>query len=370
MTDPKLRVLVTGAAGFLGWHLRCHALGESDLEVTAMPRARFDDPAALAGALAGCDVLVHLAGMNRGDAAELERTNVALADALATALRAAPRAPRVVYASTTHATSDTPYGRSKRRAGEMLAAAAAERGVACHAIVFPHLFGERGRPHYNSAVATFCHQLANGEPRLVTRDAELELLHAQDAAAALVAAARGGDGVELRPAGRRIMVSEVLARLEAIAAGYATLIVPDLEDPFALRLFNAYRSYLYPTQVPVSLTVHSDPRGDLFEAVRTHHGGQSFVSTTHHGHVRGNHYHRFKFERFLVLRGRAEIRIRRLLDDAVLTHAVDGARPAVVDIPTLHTHHIENVGDDDLITMFWAHEFYDRARPDTYAEKV
>jgi UDP-2-acetamido-2,6-beta-L-arabino-hexul-4-ose reductase len=165
-------------------------------------------------------------------------------------------------------------------------------------------------------------------------------------------------------------VSEMLARVRDLAAAYAEGVVADLRDPLDLQLFNTYRSYLFPRHYPVPIERHRDPRGSLFEAVRTRHGGQCFLSTTRPGITRGNHYHLRKIERFLVVRGEARIRVRRLFASDVTEFSVRGDEPAYVDMPTLHTHDITNVGDADLLTLFWAHEIFDPAAPDTIPEPV
>jgi UDP-2-acetamido-2,6-beta-L-arabino-hexul-4-ose reductase len=146
--------------------------------------------------------------------------------------------------------------------------------------------------------------------------------------------------------------------------------VPELGDDFQLSLFNTYRSYLYPNRFPVALTLHSDTRGSLFEAVKTMHGGQAFLSHTHPGITRGNHYHKEKFERFLVIKGEAVIRIRKMFAKEIFEFKVSGEKPQYVDIPTLHTHNISNTGDKELTTLFWSHQIFDPSASDTVQENV
>ena len=182
--------------------------------------------------------------------------------------------------------------------------------------------------------------------------------------------------IEVREVGRqriegtRIMVSAVLAQLQAIARQYADHIIPPLTSEFELDLFNTYRACLFPRHYPAHLSLRSDQRGELFEAVKSLHGGQCFLSTTRPGITRGNHYHHHKLERFLVVSGEALIRVRKLLTDDVAEFPVSGAAPAYVDMPALHTHSITNTGAGDLLTLFWSHEIFDPASPDTYPEAV
>jgi UDP-2-acetamido-2,6-beta-L-arabino-hexul-4-ose reductase len=167
-------------------------------------------------------------------------------------------------------------------------------------------------------------------------------------------------------------VVEVLDRLRAFQELYAVRgEVPDLSTAFARDLFNTYRSYLFPEGFPIHPSVHGDARGDLVEAVRSHGGtGQAFVSTTVPGQMRGDHYHLHKVERFMVVRGEAEIAVRRLYHHEIVRFRVGGARPGFVDMPTMWVHHIRNVGDDELVTVFWADQLLDRERPDQYPLKV
>jgi UDP-2-acetamido-2,6-beta-L-arabino-hexul-4-ose reductase len=235
----------------------------------------------------------------------------------------------------------------------------------------PNLFGEHGRPHYNSVVATFCWELANGATPAVDADRELPLLHVQDAADQLLElAAAPGSGV-VQPAGRLMSVSALLSLLTHFHDTYANGDIPDLSDPLHRALFNTYRSFTFPARFPIRLHSRADERGALVECVRAHGGaGQVFSSTTRPGYTRGEHFHLRKVERFVVLAGTAEITLRRLFDDQVVTFTVSGAEPAIVDMPTMWAHAITNTGPADLSTLFWADELFDADRSDTYPEKV
>jgi UDP-2-acetamido-2,6-beta-L-arabino-hexul-4-ose reductase len=205
----------------------------------------------------------------------------------------------------------------------------------------------------------------------VTADDEVPLLHAQGAAAALLDAMAGQGDVLVRPAGRPTAVSEVAALLRGFDEVYRRGEIPALPDRFTIDLFNTYRSYLFPDRFPHHPQLHSDARGDLMETSRAHGGtSQGFVSTTRPGMTRGDHYHLHKIARFFVVRGTAEISLRRLLHDEVVTFRLDGTRPGFVDMPTLWVHNITNVGDDDLVTVFWADQLLDPVNPDQYPERV
>ena len=311
--------------------------------------------------------------MNRGPEAAVEEINLEIAQQLTDALRRTRSRPAIAYASSTHVTRDTGYGRGKRAAGEMLAAWGADAGARVGNFILPHVFGEFGKPFYNSVVSTFCQQLALGDRPHIDVDGELELLHAQEVAKQFTQWLERQDiqGGTLRLQGSPMLVSELLACLESLLVRYVDLsVVPDLNTDIRLRLFNTLRSYLYPSHYPRAVKLNKDSRGELFEAVKTDQGGQAFLSTTVPGITRGNHWHLQKIERFMVIRGRGTIRIRRLFSNEVLTFEVSGEAPAYIDIPTLHTHSITNTGEGLLQTMFWANEIFDPARPDTYPEVV
>ena len=240
----------------------------------------------------------------------------------------------------------------------------------CTNMVLPHVFGEHGKPFYNSVVSTFCYQIANGESLTVNADGELCPLHAGDVAKEVWNAIETSHHGELRPAGRPTKVIELKDILEHLAGRYAEGTVPNLDDRFQLQLFNTYRSYIPHEKRPVDLTLHSDPRGWLFEAIRSDGQGQTFLSTTKPEITRGNHFHLHKVERFLVVHGEAKIRLRKVFTDDVHTFNVTGERPQAIDIPTLHTHNITNVGKEPLLTLFWSAELFDPDNPDTYFLEV
>lgn len=370
------RIVVTGAAGLLGWHAaaRLHAANCTaafrknplPFDLVTLDHRGFDDPATLQDALRGADAVLHFAGINRASDKEVEEGNAAIAETLVRGCREAGAAPHIVYANSTHAASDTPYGRGKRRAGEILAAFASRHTD----MVLPHIFGECARPHYNNVTATFIDRVIAGEAPQVDPDGKVHLLHAGAAAQAAIDAACDGAAGPLRPEPRSMPVPDLLGRLEAFHAAYGANFFPDLRDPFDVALFNSYRAALYPDGFPRPLKLNSDARGTLFEAVKGGGGGQTFLSWTEPGATRGNHFHLSKVERFLVLEGEAVIRIRRVLCGALWEYRVSGKAPMVVDMPTLHAHSIENVGASPLLTLFWTHEVFDPQAPDTYADPV
>lgn len=361
---------ITGDEGFLGWHLRCRLHAHKEISTLGASRDVMNDEAALTTFVRRSDVVVHLAGMNRGSDEDIETTNVDLTTRLVDACERAAVRPHILFANSTHQERDTPYGRSKRRSAALLGEWANRNGATFTNVIIPNVFGEGGRPFYNSAVSTFCHQLAIGDEPTIIENREIELIHAQNVANHIVACAVERRGGEHRLSGRVATVQAVLDRLRAMNREYRDHVIPSLSDGFDLTLFNTLRSYLFPGYYPVSVERRTDSRGSLFEAVKTLHGGQCFFSSTHPGVTRGNHYHASKIERFMVVHGRARIRVRKLFSSDVTEFLVSGDAPQYIDMPTFHTHNITNVGNDDLMTLFWAHEIFDRERPDTFAELV
>jgi UDP-2-acetamido-2,6-beta-L-arabino-hexul-4-ose reductase len=366
------RIAITGGSGFLGWHTACRLRAVYGVEPVLLGRGDLADPAALDDALGRVDAVLHLAGVNRAESdAEVENGNVELAETVARALVERGRPVHVVYANSIQAALDNPYGRGKRRAAELLARAVGSTGGRFTDLLLPNLFGEQGRPAYNSFVATFAHEVAHDRSPTVMGDREVPLLHAQDAAEALVQAVVTGATGQLVPEGMPVRVTSVLSMLNRMHELYSQGEVPPLVTSFDVNLFNTYRAFRFPDMFPYAPQVHADQRGNLMETIRSHGGtGQGFVSTTVPGAQRGDHYHLRKVERFFVVRGEAEIALRRLLHDDVVTFRLSGDRPSFVDMPTLWVHNIRNVGDDDLVTVFWADQLLDPEHPDQYPERV
>ncbi|WP_030144592.1 sugar nucleotide-binding protein [Glycomyces sp. NRRL B-16210] len=353
-----MRIAVTGADGFLGWHLRCLAFARG-IDCVPIDRALLGDPERLDAALARVDAVVHCAGTNRGTDEEVTAGNAQAAERL-------DRPVRTVYANSVRRDDDTAYGRAKRRAATVLAGpdpAAAELSD----VILPNLYGEHGRPYYNSFVATFCHEIAHGRRPETVGEGEVPLLHAQEAAAVLLDETVESGRTRVEPKAEPRSVAEVAALLEEFDAEYRQGRLPDLTGPWRTTLFNTFRSHLFPARYPVTLPPHTDGRGTLVEFVRVAaSGGQAFVSTTAPGSVRGEHAHLRKFERFVVVSGQAEIAARRLFSDHVVRFRVDGASPVAVDMPTMWAHRLTALGDEPVLACFWANEGYLPEDADTY----
>jgi UDP-2-acetamido-2,6-beta-L-arabino-hexul-4-ose reductase len=359
-------VALTGAHGFLGWHLRSALLGHGVASRPIAVGEAFVEADASA-AIDGSSRLVHVAGVNRGTDEEVREGNLLFARQLAAALQTAVTPPEVVvFANSVQATDDSVYGVAKAGAADIVRRAAESVGARFEDRLLPNLFGEHGAPFYNSVVATFSQLLATGgEPNIVA-DRELALLHAQDAADLLIGAAGSVDDRITRAS-----VSAILAKLRGISAQYRSGEIPDIARPFDRDLFNTYRSFSFPASGPFPLKANTDARGSFFELVRAGGGeSQASFSTTAPGISRGDHFHRRKVERFAVVEGDAVISMRRLFTAEVLRFEVSGEHPVAIDMPTMWSHRIENSGDRTLVTSFWANELFRPEHPDTTPEAV
>lgn len=370
-----MNILLTGAGGFLGWHTRARLRALTDHVVTPVDRAGW---AQLPHLIRNADAVIHLAGVNRLTAAQvergeslasIERGNVDLARSLAAAVRAAPSVTRVVYANSTQSGNGTPYGEGKARAGDLLSAAAGAIGATYVDVRLPNVFGEHGRSSYNSFVATFVEAVIGGvDPDIADRP--VDLLHVQDAADSLIDALTATNP-RLVPAVTATTVRHVFDLLVSFQRVYAGGDIPPLGTKLELDMFNTYRSALFPRHYPMRLSTHQDDRGRLVETVRAHgNGGQTFVSTTNPGCRRGDHFHLTKVERFVVLHGHARISLRKLFTEEVISFDVTGDQSCVVDMPTMWAHNITNIGDTTLTTLFWTQSLFDPMAADTYKEQV
>lgn len=363
-----MKIAVTGAGGFLGWHTRLRLAAHTDHEVIPVARGNWSD---LDNIVSNSDVVIHLAGVNRAESDdEVEQGNIRLGADVARAISAANRPLRVVMAGTIQVERDNAYGRGKLAAQRTISDATVNAGGHFVDVCLPNLFGEHGRPAYNSFVATFVHAtIAGTKPQL--NDSSVELLHVQDAAQSLIDAVQTEDD-RIRPDGILIRVVEAWELLQEFHRTYLPSgEIPDLSSKFRIDLFNTYRAGLFPDHYPIALVPHSDARGSFVETVRCRGGeGQSSFSTTVPGVTRGEHYHLFKIERFAVIQGRARISLRRMFHDEVLDFDVSGNEPVAIDMPVGWIHNITNTGDDVLLTQFWSHELFRPEAPDTFAETV
>jgi UDP-2-acetamido-2,6-beta-L-arabino-hexul-4-ose reductase len=368
-----MRVLVTGAQGFVGKNLMVRLAELDGIEAFGFTRA--DDPARLPGLVQEADAVIHLAGENRpADVTQFELVNAEFTRLLCDAVRASLRTRALVFTSSIQADRDNPYGRSKQ-AGEAAVAALGGEGVVAATILrLPNIFGKWCRPNYNSAVATFCHNIARGLPvRIDDPAAALRLVYIDDVVSALVDAAKTtAPGVSRTPVAPEYAttVGHVAEQIAGFAKGRSTLLTDAVGVGLTRALYATYVSYLPTSDFSYTVPQHGDARGVFVEMLKTPDSGQFSYFTAHPGVTRGGHYHHSKTEKFLVIRGSGRFRFRHLLNDEQVELIVHADDARIVETIPGWSHDVTNVGDDELIVMLWANEIFDRARPDTIAADV
>lgn len=370
-----LKILITGAQGLLGLHVQAFykALNTPDkkVEILTLDKAGFLDDQILKKTLDQVDVIIHLASVNRGEPDFVFEENQKISDRLISFLDHSGNRPHIVFSNSMHIDRQTEYGKTKKQAAEKIKNWCDKNDAIFTNLILPHVFGEMGKPFYNSVVSTFCYQLANNEILKIDQDGELELLHGHQVSLIIHQAVLNKSNGDIRSSGHKIKVSELKKLLESYKNSYLNLkVIPQFTNQTELFLFNTFRSYLFPKKYPVYLDLKTDQRGSLIETVKTDHGGQSFLSWTKPAVTRGNHWHFYKIERFCVVQGEAVIQIRSLFGKIVHEFKVTGDKPCYIDMPTLHTHNIKNIGSEELITLFWSHEIFNPEKPDTFSEMV
>ncbi|WP_010529269.1 NAD-dependent epimerase/dehydratase family protein [Lentibacillus jeotgali] len=369
-----INVLITGAGGFIGKNLidRLHR----EKEVRLKQYHHGDDLSLLYEHLNDADIIYHLAGVNRPqNNEEFARVNRGLTELIVNYLKEHHKNPKIVLSSSTQAELDIPYGLSKREAEEVLKNYSNETGADVCIYRLPGVFGKWCRPHYNSVVATFCHELAYGRD-IDIHDANkpLELVYIDDVVDSFTDCLANTKTKEefyfYINQTFHTTVGGLTQKLYEIKDMRKTLIIPDLSDKLTKYLYTTYLSYLDENNFSYELPVHQDERGSLVELIKSHEAGQIFMSTSREGVIRGNHYHHTKVEKFCVIKGAANIKLRKIDSDQLNTYAVSDQNIEIVDIPPGYTHSIENVSDGEMIVLFWANELFDPNNPDTFFLKV
>jgi UDP-2-acetamido-2,6-beta-L-arabino-hexul-4-ose reductase len=370
------KIGITGQAGFIGTHLY-NFFGLKKEEVIRIPFSDefFTMPEKLEQFVSQCDVIIHLAALNRhNDPQSIYETNIMLVKKLIAALEKTGKTPHVLFASSIQEDRDNLFGKSKREGRELLARWAEKNHALFTGLVIPNVFGPFGRPYYNSVIATFCHQLAHDETPKIEIDASLRLIYIGELNQVFWEIINNGyANNEYRITHtEEKKVSELLEIISQYKTTYFDNgIFPELKNTFEINLFNTFRCYMDISKYyPVKLIKKTDERGLFVEAIKTNIGGQVSFSTTKPGITRGNHFHTRKIERFAVIRGKALIQLRQIGTDKIINFELDGNEPAYVDMPIWHTHNITNIGKDDLYTLFWINEFFNPDDPDTFFEEV
>jgi len=369
------KVLVTGSNGFIGKNLIEELRRLEDVEIRMFDVN--DDIGALAEHLRDADIVFHLAGVNRPEKVEeFETGNTGLTQNIVDMLEKSNRNIPVVLSSSIQATLDNPYGISKKRAEDILIEYSLKNDAKVYIYRFPNVFGKWCRPNYNSVVATFCYNISHGLNISISDvNKKIELVYIDDVVGEFlnILSQEGEDRNKYHYKINRtfrIHLRELAEKIYQIRDMRKSLLVPDLSNDFMKYLHATYLSYLDKDDFSHKLDLKTDQRGILAELIKSKHFGQIFVSTSHEGIIRGNHYHNTKVEKFCVLKGEAVIKFRNILEDEVLSYHVSGEEIEIVDIPPGYTHSIENLGDGEMIVLFWANQIFDPDKPDTYYSEV
>ena len=379
-----IKVGITGQAGFVGTHLyNTLGLYPERFERIPFEDAYFQDNLKLKAFVISCDVIVHLAAMNRHhDPEVIYRTNIGLVKQLIKACEVTKSDPHILFSSSTQEERDNLYGKSKKEGRKLFEKWADRNNASFSGFVIPNVFGPFGHPYYNSVVATFCHQLTHNETPKIDVDGTLNLIYVGELVNHFinmiekVQKIQSEGKIALQEVKVQhtttLTVSGLLKILESFKEGYYNRgEIPDLSNPAMRNLWNTFLCYLdHESFFPFHLKLNTDNRGSFVETVKLNSGGQVSFSTTVPGITRGNHFHTRKAERFAVIKGKATIELRRIGTDKVMTFELDGTQPGFVDMPIWHTHNITNTGDEELYTIFWINEHFNPEDTDTFFEKV
>lgn len=369
------KILVTGSNGFIGRNLIEGLKRQENIDIK-----KFDignDMKALNSYLAESDYILHLAGVNRPKKIEeFEIGNVILTNTITDRLEKLNKRTPIVFSSSVQAGLENPYGISKKKAEDILIGYSTRTKTKVYIYRLPNVFGKWCRPNYNSVVATFCYNISHGlDISISDPDKEIELVYIDDLVNEFIKLI-SDDSNDINKTNYkiersfRIRLGELAEKIYQFRDIRKTLIVPDLSDDFMKCLYATYFSYLEKDDLSYKLELKSDHRGSLAELLKSNHFGQIFISKSHKGVFRGNHYHNTKVEKFCVIKGKAEIKLRHILEDESVTYCVSDENIEVVDIPPGYTHSIKNLSNDDLIVIFWANEIFNPQNPDTYLKKV
>jgi UDP-2-acetamido-2,6-beta-L-arabino-hexul-4-ose reductase len=376
MSNEKLKILVTGANGFIGKNLVAELKNRKVYEVLQYDVENY--PGDFADYTGKCDLVFHLAGINRPqNENEFIEGNLDFTQFLTENLKKSNNKAPVVFSSSTQALIDNPYGKSKRAAEDHLISYSQQTGVPVLIYRLPNVFGKWCRPSYNSVVATFCHNIANGLPITINDpESKLTLIYIDDVLTEFLRIAETSIPLsgcrlieDLSPA-HSITLFQLSSLLESFHKTRENKSVPDLSDPLTRKLYATYLSYLPKDEFSYPLKMNIDQRGSFTEFIKTPDRGQVSVNISKPCIVKGNHWHHTKNEKFLVVSGNGIIRFRKVGTSEITEYKVSGDKLEVVDIPTGYTHNIENIGEDDMVTVMWASEAFDEERPDTIFENV
>ena len=369
------KVLVTGAKGFIGKNLVLELKNRKTFEVFECDVDTTEDQ--LAQFAKECEFVFHLAGVNRPQRTEeFMEGNYGFTTKLLEILQKNENRSPILMSSSIQAKLDNDYGKSKKAGEDYILDYGSNNSIATYVFRLPNVYGKWCRPNYNSAIATFCNNIARGlEIKVNDRSTLLTVVYIDDVVNAFIDAAGGvvtrdDDGYCKVPVEDKITLGEIVDTLYSFKDSRKTLSVANMNRGVIKKLYSTYLSYLPEDEFAYDLRMNADARGSFTEFLRTDGQGQVSINISKPHIVKGNHWHHTKNEKFLVVKGTGVIRFRKIGTDNVIEYPVSGDKLQVVDIPCGYTHNIENVGDDDMVTVMWANEPFDKDHPDTFYEEV
>ncbi|WP_445427649.1 UDP-2-acetamido-2,6-beta-L-arabino-hexul-4-ose reductase [Alishewanella sp. HL-SH05] len=368
-----MKVLVTGADGFVGKNLCISLMRNTNIEILKFTRESAIEE--LPKLVAQVEFIFHLAGINRPvDENEFAIGNADLTATLCEAIKASGRKIPLLLSSSTQAERTNAYGKSKLQAEMHLLNLHMQTGNKVYIYRLPNVFGKWCKPNYNSAVATFCHNISRGLPIQVNDPStQLTLVHIGAVVSSFIEMLykKPEDKlyVNVEPV-YKVTLGELVEQLHKFRDSRESLITEPVGEGFTRVLYATYISYIPPDKFNYGLTKHEDQRGCFVEMLKTRDSGQFSFFTAHPGVTRGGHYHHVKTEKFLVIKGKARFGFRHIVTDEVIEIITSGEMPEVVETVPGWSHDVTNIGEDELVVMLWANENFDRERPDTVAYKV
>lgn len=364
-----MKILVTGANGFIGKNLIANLKHKEYTNILEYDLNT--NPALLDEYCKEADFIYHLAGVNRPkDQSEFMKGNFGLTFNLIKLLKKHNNRCPVMFSSSIQASLDNPYGRSKKAGEDLVLEYGMETGSRVLVYRFPNVFGKWCNPNYNSAVATFCFNIANDlEIYVKNRSTVLKLVYIDDVINELKRALHGNPNISGNfcevPEVYSITLGEIVDLILSFKRSRIDFSIPNMGNEFTKKLYSTYLSYLPKEEFSYELSMKEDVRGSFTEFLKTSDRGQVSVNILRPGVVKGNHWHNTKNEKFLVVSGKGVIRLRKVNTDEIIEIYVSGDKLEVVDIPTGYTHNIENVGDIDMVTVMWANENFNPEKLDT-----